>query len=379
MPDEPISGETNQDNPTKGVFHEPTIAFYENQAAEYRLYLEKITNHAKVVFIAFFTCLTILVSVIGVKSCSELDQMKKSAEGEASKKIGDAIEASRNEFKKELSSRVELETKKATENAVGEVVRSITAFASLQVATANTELEAAKQLNEDAIKLYSNTKDKLEKYQRIFETVSKLDLVLTKHNAAIEQYVKYYLDKQADSGIPVGAILAFAGPKEDIPPGFRLCDGSLLSAEEYPQLFNAIRFSHGRNQDEYRIPDLRGQFLRGTDPDRKADSECEKRARASDGGNVGCRVGSIQQATVRDHRHLASFEKVTLRIAQPSNTESIKEYDFAVIVKKKNYDYISWMHSTEIASNIETRPVNTNANFIIKVGRRERIMGRGTK
>jgi hypothetical protein len=68
------------------------------------------------------------------------------------------------------------------------------------------------------------------------------------------QYTPYA--KSAENGVPTGTIVAFAGQKADVPVGWTLCDGTLLS--EVPGSKNLSDLI-GAN-----APDLKGMFLRGT-------------------------------------------------------------------------------------------------------------------
>jgi len=62
---------------------------------------------------------------------------------------------------------------------------------------------------------------------------------------------------------PIGAIMAYAGIAP--PLGYLLCDGSLISRQEYPTLFQVIGtiYGAGANPTYFRLPDLRGRFAMG--------------------------------------------------------------------------------------------------------------------
>ena len=55
------------------------------------------------------------------------------------------------------------------------------------------------------------------------------------------------------NGYPVGSIIAFA--HQDLPPGFRIADGSAFDRFQFPDLYQKLGTD--------RLPDLRNQFLRG--------------------------------------------------------------------------------------------------------------------
>lgn len=72
----------------------------------------------------------------------------------------------------------------------------------------------------------------------------------------------------ADLGIPMGAILPYAGVSS--PPGFLLCDGSEVLKSQYPDLYNIIGDLYNGTTpllgvNTFRLPDLRGRFALGRD------------------------------------------------------------------------------------------------------------------
>jgi microcystin-dependent protein len=73
-----------------------------------------------------------------------------------------------------------------------------------------------------------------------------------------------------DLGVPIGAILPFAG--SNVPTGFLLCDGTELLIEKYNQLYSIIGTTYngssplqGASGSTFRLPDLRGRFPLGRD------------------------------------------------------------------------------------------------------------------
>jgi hypothetical protein len=68
---------------------------------------------------------------------------------------------------------------------------------------------------------------------------------------------------------PVGTVIAFAGPKDRIPPGWLLCDGNPYPVAKYQDLFDVIGHMYGdvRESGMFAVPDFRGRFLRGLNHD----------------------------------------------------------------------------------------------------------------
>ncbi len=74
------------------------------------------------------------------------------------------------------------------------------------------------------------------------------------------------------SSLPVGSIVAF--PKSSVPPGFLEIDGSVQSVATYPDLavYLGTAFNKGNEgAGNFRLPESRGEFLRGWDHGRGMD------------------------------------------------------------------------------------------------------------
>ena len=69
--------------------------------------------------------------------------------------------------------------------------------------------------------------------------------------------------------IPSGAVFYVA--MQDVPSGFLFCNGAAVSRTTYPSLFAALGYTYGGSGDTFRLPDLRGEFIRGWDAGRGVD------------------------------------------------------------------------------------------------------------
>lgn len=122
--------------------------------------------------------------------------------------------------------------------------------------------------------------------------------------AALERTSKEQQDRIAaleNIAFPIGTVAAFAGPLDRIPRGWMHCDGSLLDKTMEPLLYNAIGNSWGGSGNPgFRLPDLRGRFLRGVDSGAAIDPDRNSRQPARPGdppgerGNSGNQVGTFQ-------------------------------------------------------------------------------------
>ncbi|WP_392885822.1 phage tail protein [Pseudomonas migulae] len=92
------------------------------------------------------------------------------------------------------------------------------------------------------------------------------------------------------SALPVGSLVAF--PKSAVPPGFLEIDGSVQSIAIYPDLFAYLGTAFntgGEGAGNFRLPESRGEFLRGWDHGRGID--------------VGRAIGSAQTQSIQKHDH----------------------------------------------------------------------------
>lgn len=71
------------------------------------------------------------------------------------------------------------------------------------------------------------------------------------------------------AGTPVGEIISYMGTVA--PANYLICDGSVYQISDYPYLaqhfvdnFGTVNYFGGDGTDTFAVPDLRGEFLRGT-------------------------------------------------------------------------------------------------------------------
>jgi microcystin-dependent protein len=191
-------------------------------------------------------------------------------------------------------------------------------------------------------------------------------LKLTIEKKALEQAVQNAL-------CPIGSIMPFAA--DEAPKGWLMCDGTYyFHDKELKPLFEKIGHRFGkalRSPELFRVPDLRGLFLRGrsgtesygVDPDK--DDRGLNRAHQMQGA-VGNNVGSIQGDAIAAHEHTyahttgknplgnkeGSLHFSVDKRVEASTTEGGKD--------KKGNDKVGFNGGKE------TRPRNMYVNFIIK-------------
>lgn len=138
-------------------------------------------------------------------------------------------------------------------------------------------------------------------------------------------------------GVSIGSIETFAGVEAKIPEGYLLCNGQSLSRTIYKDLFDVIGTTYGASSwSTFKVPDLRGEFIRGFDNSRGVDS--------------GRTFGSWQVDELKSHSHL-------YKGGQGGIGSNISFY------------VTSWsghILNTDATGGIETRPRNIAMNYIIK-------------
>lgn len=115
--------------------------------------------------------------------------------------------------------------------------------------------------------------------------------------------IRPYLNGAAHSGFtPVGTIISVMG--KTAPMNYLACDGSVVNIADYPELaayfagqFEAANFFGGDGVTTFAVPDLRGEFLRGTGTNSHTNQ------------GSGAAVGVHQDGT-EHHDVIASFNKV---------------------------------------------------------------------
>lgn len=98
--------------------------------------------------------------------------------------------------------------------------------------------------------------------ERIFINTTEGNLSDPNSNGAGWKDVLSYLGLGKGSALPVGVPVPW--PSATPPTGWLKCNGAAFSAEEYPELAKAYPTN--------KLPDLRGEFIRGWDDERGVDS-----------------------------------------------------------------------------------------------------------
>ncbi|WP_240108978.1 phage tail protein [Escherichia coli] len=222
------------------------------------------------------------------------------------------------------------------------VQAAITALINGAPATLDTLKEIAAAINNDP-KFSTTINNALAGKQ-------PLDNTLTHLSGKDVAGLLTYLGLGEGSALPVGVPVPW--PSATPPTGWLKCNGAAFSAEEYPELAKAYPTN--------KLPDLRGEFIRGWDD-----------GRGIDAGRV---LLSIQTGMLEKHRHI---------VVANDGYDTKDEWELATIFKKtytqgRGLDAANTggslipsptLHSRGSIGNTggsETRPRNIAFNYIVR-------------
>jgi microcystin-dependent protein len=164
-------------------------------------------------------------------------------------------------------------------------------------------------------------------------TLEELTAELTAQKETIQQLLVQQQEEREEReqrDAPVGTIAAFGGTADRIPPHWLLCDGRSLRAGDFLLLSAAIGTSWGAGDnppDTFRLPDLRGMFLRGVDGGTGNDPDVTSRSAAGPGGHTQGDVGSIQVDAFGGHSHVVNDPTHTHGVGDPGHAHSFDFFD----------------------------------------------------
>jgi len=142
-------------------------------------------------------------------------------------------------------------------------------------------------------------------------------------------------------GIPTGSIVYT--PVSVVPVGFLAVNGQSLSKTTYANLYAVIGGTYGQTDTTFKLPDLRGEFIRVWD-----------NSRGIDAGRV---LGSYQEDMLESHKH-----RILDNNPASFNGDVINAFDSAASTNQNGTSYVD----TQLTGGTETRPRNIALQAIIK-------------
>ncbi len=229
------------------------------------------------------------------------------------------------------------------------VQAAITALINGAPATLDTLKEIAAAINNDP-KFSTTINNALSGKQPLDETLTHLS---GKDVAGLLAY----LGLGEGSALPVGVPVPW--PSATPPTGWLKCNGAAFSAEEYPELAKAYPTN--------KLPDLRGEFIRGWDDGRGIDA-----VRA---------LLSLQNGGVESHTHQGQLFRVSdyrtkeipasevmgrgyIASLTPGADSPLDFDDYSVSSNPNGY-FVGNQRTTAYGTN-ETRPRNIAFNYIVR-------------
>ena len=167
-------------------------------------------------------------------------------------------------------------------------------------------------------------------------------------------------------GVPTGTILPFMGTTA--PTGYLICDGSTYNISSHSNLANFIKdqfgsynYFGGDGSTTFKVPDLRGEFLRGTGTNGHTNQ--------GSGSNVGVHQNGTESANLLFNQ--GKYFGLTVPYNDSSYRALATNYDSATRTKSASASvpYVTLSSGTDNESlpiSYTSRPTNTSVLYIIK-------------
>jgi len=165
----------------------------------------------------------------------------------------------------------------------------------------------------------------------------------------------------AFSHVPAGTVFTMA--TETVPPGFYECNGQYIKRSVALALYTVIGDMYGApsmadGENTFKLPDYRGQFLRGWDNAAGVDPDMATRIEPTDGTIVaGDHVGTEQRDEFKSHTHPYSYWNGTGAYWKPGAFKS----GYAGVTTEDGTN-----NAIGFKGGSETRPKNISVMYIIK-------------
>ncbi|EFK3612908.1 phage tail protein [Escherichia coli] len=170
-----------------------------------------------------------------------------------------------------------------------------------------------------------------------------LDRTLTNLSGKTVNGILQYLGLGEGSALPVGVPVPW--PSATPPTGWLKCNGAAFSAEEYPELAKAYPTN--------KLPDLRGEFIRGWDDGRGIDTN--RSLLSSQGDAIRNIIGAL--VDVRFNPYPSDSGVFTTSVIGDASSDSIK----GGYAKRVTFDA-----SRVVPTANENRPRNIAFNYIVR-------------
>ncbi|EHJ8037109.1 tail fiber protein [Escherichia coli] len=181
--------------------------------------------------------------------------------------------------------------------------------------------------------------------ERIFINTTEGNLSDPNSNGTGWKDILSYLGLGEGSALPVGVPVPW--PSATPPTGWIKCNGAPFSAEEYPELAKVY--------PALKLPDLRGEFIRGWDDGRGVDS-----------GRV---VLTGQSQSVQQHTHdlAMAYSSETAARDRLGTTPDSDMIPIKDMINATTFNGSGWFYlKANGSTGAETRPRNLAFNYIVR-------------
>ncbi|EJJ8178894.1 TPA: tail fiber protein [Escherichia coli] len=159
------------------------------------------------------------------------------------------------------------------------------------------------------------------------------------------------------SALPVGVIVPW--PSATPPTGWLKCNGAVFSSVEYPKLAKAYPTN--------KLPDLRGEFIRGWDDGRGIDAERTLLSIQNGGVELHTHQGQIFRVSDYRTKEIPASEVMGrgyIASLTPGADSPLDFDDYSVSSNPNGY-FVGNQRTTAYGTN-ETRPRNIAFNYIVR-------------
>lgn len=219
---------------------------------------------------------------------------------------------------------------------------------------------------------YENAQEKeniaLSNYEALIDSINSSRDIDT---ATLKSLIKEVIKEEKIDTTPIGTIIAFS--VNSVPSSeYLVCNGQSVSKTEYSDLYALLgeTYGAGDNSNEFKVPDLRGEFLRGAGTNGHTDQ-----------GN-GANVGAHQNATVQPGIRITAYSNMNethIVFPRPKKPESDGasiqpenvDKSFGSRLQNGIFDYQSNflrydLGLVESSEFYASRPTNTSVLYCIK-------------
>ncbi|MBR1416957.1 MAG: tail fiber protein [Bacilli bacterium] len=174
----------------------------------------------------------------------------------------------------------------------------------------------------------------------------------------------------------VGSVYSYMGV--NAPAGYLACDGTVYEISKYPRLANHIKVQFGTynyfggdGETTFAVPDLRGEFLRGTGTNSHTQSIANTSVTEGSGASVGKHQGSTVLRNIWHYDNSSNVQAIWYSNTSSgiNSNEGMSNADKWMVASTHSR---SITYSASLTANntnyvgFSTRPTNTSVLFIIK-------------